>query len=215
MESADLRQWSAPQQVAGNLTAGKRCIDLAVAWDGTRWLGAWKEEQVPRFAVADRLGGEWCFFTGHPPTAMHENFQFVNLDGAWHLLSTDYPPHHPWLYRLVDGVAPWGQGRRLLVPSERFNSFPATISVARSVHPCWDNRAAVHLVDGLDNAAALYDWRARDGHYYLLYAGKNEERAGEFTGTATRKPWPRGWNKLALARSRDLVHWYPAGKGES
>ena len=49
------------------------------------------------------------------------------------------------------------------------------------------------------------------GYFYLVYAGKNEERADEFRGLASRRPWPRGWNKLGLARSRDLAHWYPAG----
>ncbi|MEJ2151262.1 MAG: hypothetical protein P8Z40_17610, partial [Chloroflexota bacterium] len=66
-----------------------------------------------------------------------------------------------------------------------------------------------------DNAAALCDWRARNGYFYLIYAGKNEERRDAFRGTASHRPWPRGWNKLALARSRDLVRWYPAGVPES
>lgn len=55
--------------------------------------------------------------------------------------------------------------------------------------------------DNLDNAAALYDWRKYDGYFYLLYSGRNE--AASYA--------KRGWNQLALSRSKDMVHWQAAG----
>ena len=46
------------------------------------------------------------------------------------------------------------------------------------------------------------------GYFYLIYGGKNEKRQEEFAGTAAHgRPWPRGWNRLGLARSKDLTHW--------
>jgi hypothetical protein len=51
-----------------------------------------------------------------------------------------------------------------------------------------------------------------DGLYYMVYGGRNEDRADEFTGAAAySRPWARGWNKLGLARSRDLVTWRVPG----
>jgi hypothetical protein len=58
--------------------------------------------------------------------------------------------------------------------------------------------------DNVANAAALYDWRANDGFFYLIYAGRTER--------ATYLH--RGWNRIGLARSKDLIHWQPAGKLE-
>ena len=222
LESPDLRHWSAPRPLAGNLTAGHRCIDLALAGAPGQWIGIWKEGSRTRIATAAQLDGDWQFLgTGdllferampsRDPKIIHENFQFLMLDGVWHLLSTDYPPHHPWLYRRAgDDWTHWVDGRRLLIPSERFNSIPAALA-APKLTPCWDNPAAGHIVDGLDNAAFLCDWRDSDGHFYLLYAGKNEDGRDRFNGTASDGPWPRGWNKLALARSRDLQTWTVAG----
>ena len=52
-------------------------------------------------------------------------------------------------------------------------------------------------------AASLCDRRADDGYFYMIYAGSNEQTA--YLG--------RGWNRLALARSKDLVHWFAPGSG--
>jgi hypothetical protein len=230
LESPDLRHWSAPRPLAGNLAAGRRCIDLALAHDNGQWIGIWKEEAVTRLAAAATLDGDWHFIgTGNllfertavsnDPKVIHENYQFIKLDGEWHLLVTDYPPHHPWLYRRAgNDWSHWVDGHRLMIPSERHNSIPESSAVAaeglpfRQLYPCWDNPAARHIVDGLDNAAFLCDWREQDGHFYLLYAGKNEDGCRQFNGTASNHPWPRGWNKLALARSRDLKTWFVTGQ---
>jgi hypothetical protein len=114
---------------------------------------------------------------------IHENFEFLWINGKLHLLSSDYPQgHHEYLYTLLDPSQPldWGQGVELNIPAESFNPLV----------PC--------------DAAALYDWRKYDGHFYLLYAGRSEATTYLH----------RGWNRLALARSKDLVHWVPAGAGD-
>jgi hypothetical protein len=201
MESPDFLHWGPHRPLAPNLTAGVRAIDAALARHADRWYLLYKAEgwRVAHMAAAPALEGPWEFVgNGLPAFLMpdgresgltHENFQALRIDGRWHVLTTDYPPHHPCLYDL-DGTGDdpahwlrWVNGRRLEVPAEAFNT-----------------------VDR-DNAASLCDWRQYDGHFYLLYARKGEIGRDRFSGSASHKPWPRGWNRLALARSRDLVHW--------
>jgi predicted GH43/DUF377 family glycosyl hydrolase len=52
------------------------------------------------------------------------------------------------------------------------------------------------------NAAFLVDWSDYDGYCYLIYAGTTESQTHD----------GRGNNKIALARSNDLVHWDSPGK---
>ena len=238
MTTRDFADWSDIQPVAANLTRGKRCIDLALRYHADRWIGVWREgANTTRFAACETLGGDWAWIgdgvgtlraaDGSDETGAemrHENFQLLTLDGVPHLLCTNYDPHHPWLYRMAgdpDDLASWtvwDDGRRLMIPSQRFNSIPKRLpcvqnhDVRRPLITCWDDPDAVHIVDGLDNAAFLCDWRDHDGFFTLLYAGKNEERRNAFNGTAGQRSWPRGWNRLGLARSRDLEHWLPAGR---
>ena len=51
-------------------------------------------------------------------------------------------------------------------------------------------------------AASLYDWRSHDGYFYLIYDTANEQKSSE----------GRGWKRIALARSNDLLRWSPAGR---
>jgi hypothetical protein len=206
MQSPDLVQWSERRPLAANLTHRARAIDAALAFDHDAWFLVYKDEKSkrPLFATAPTLDGKWqrvglpalLMADGRENGLTHENFQLLKIDGRWRLLSTDYAPHHPYLYTMAgtgeraEDWLRWENGYRLEIPEETFNT-----------------------VDR-DNAAALYDWRARDGYFYLIYAGKSEDHREEFRGKASRRPWPRGWNKLALARSRDLVRWYPAGVPE-
>lgn len=239
MESADLAAWSAPIAIAPNLTVGHRCIDLALARHGDRWIAVWREGQTPRFGWARELRGPWSFIGDdgsgrivredgrviRDEKMTHENFQFIAIDGTWHLLSTDYNPHEPWLYRMVGDPAElrswtqWCDGRVLRMPSQGFNSMTGDMDCVRRadfvrpLYPCWDDPSRVHIVDGLSNAPFAWDERARDGHFYVLYAGKNEQRRNDFNGTAAgggSRGWPRGWNRLAVARSRDLRTWEAA-----
>lgn len=198
--SKDLVHWSGNKPLAANLTAGQSVIDAALApVDHGEYL-IWKERKgmTPQIAFAPSLEGRFTLVgNGHPVLLtrsgkedglIHENYQFVAIEGTWYLLTTDYsqPPHGklaldpaPYLYRLAPGSQwlKWTQGYKLKIPVEPFNT------------------------DNVANAAALYDWRKRDGYYYLLYAGRKDEDS--YAG--------RGWNSLGLARSRDLVHWTVAG----
>lgn len=198
MTSKDLVHWSARHPLAANLTAGHGVIDAAVTRVGNGLFLIWKDGRKPkemrtRMAEAKSLGGPWQFVgsgdatlkmaSGEENGLIHENFEFLWIDGKLHLLSSDYPHgHHQYLYTLLDPSQPldWGQGFELNIPAESFNSLV----------PC--------------DAAALYDWREHDGYFYLLYAGRNE--ATTYLG--------RGWNRLALARSKDLVHWVSPGPGD-
>jgi len=204
--STDLHAWTPARRLAPNLAREDRVIDGALAWVEDHWMMACKWWQQLRFAHAPTLEGPWQWVqeasarmmsreTGEDNGYSHENFQILNLDGNWKLLSTDYLPkklhHHPWLYELEgDSSDPaswmtWKNGRQLQIEPEDWNR------------------------PDPDNAAALWDHRETDGGFYLIYGGKNEERIDEFRGTAaaTENPWPRGWNKLGLSRSNDLIHW--------
>ena len=238
MRTRDFTHWSDIKPVAANLTRGRRCIDLALTTHGGHWIGVWREgANTTRFAASETLDGDWSWIGDgvgklHPAagtdpaerTMHHENFQLLMIDDVPHLLCTNYDPHHPWLYRMAgepDDLTAWTEwwdGYRLMIPSQRFNSIPedqpcvANDDFRRPLYPCWDDPDGVYIVDGLDNAAYLCDWRDQDGFYVLLYAGKNERRRNAFNGRAGKRSWPRGWNRLGLARSRDLVHWIPAGR---
>ncbi len=237
LESSDLRTWSDLRPLAVGLTEGVRAIDGALTYRNGIWYLVWKAKGDTLFAYSKDLDTGWELAGSGKGSLInsegvdiadrgnyHENFQFLDIDGTQHLLSTDYNPHHPWLYRIsgnphdTDNWARWTEGRRLYVPSEEFNSIPKDHPAVqqndflRSLHPCWDDSNRVQIVDGLDNAAWISDWREYDGHFYIMYGGKNEIGRNRFNGTASGHGWPRGWNRLGLSRSVDLIHWKPAGR---
>jgi len=212
MTSADMVHWSARRPMAPNLTGANRVIDASVAAaDGGYYL-IWKEGSPsggmhPRLAFAKSLDGPFAYVgSGLPSLLMedgaengliHENYEFMHAKNQWYLLTTDYVlqgPHRgpapdpdlrwsqqgPRLYALAPGSSwlKWQHGYALDIAPEKFNTV---------------NR---------DNASAVYDWRAEDGYYYLIYAGCTERES--YAG--------RGWNQLGLARSKDLVHWTIAGQ---
>lgn len=198
MTSPDLLHWSARHQFAEKLTTGQSVIDLSVTSTSQGYYAVWRQglEDYPRdiklrLASAKSLSGPWQFVgsgvvalhlaSGKSNGWIHENYQFIWIDGLLRLLSDDYlnDQESEFLYTLVNPAEPltWGKGFELQIPEQSFN---------RKVR-CF--------------AAAICDWRKQDGHFYLLYAGCNEQTT--YQG--------RGWNRLALARSKDLVHWLPAG----
>jgi hypothetical protein len=195
--SNNLQNWSSPIQFLPNLTAGRRVIDIALAFANGKYYGIWKENrpisegkrQIPLIATSERLDDEWEYIEdgkirlhvkeGADNRKAHENYQFLLVDGKWYLLSLDYSPHSPFLYTMAgDGTRDddwliWEQGFELLVPLEMFNT---------------NNRS---------NAPFIADWRHHDGYFYMLYAGRTE-------GISHAR---RGNNKLGLARSKDLHLW--------
>jgi hypothetical protein len=198
MTSRDLVHWSRRHRLATNLTAGRRVIDLSVTRTGQGYYAVWRQGREgnarrihPRFAAARKLSGPWHFVgsgyvelrmaDGKENGMIHENYEFLRIGGVLHMLSNDYLGNAggEYLYTLLNPAQPllWGKGFELAIPDQSFN---------RMVR-C--------------TAAALYDWRKRDGYFYFLYAGRNEERTYLH----------RGWNRLGLARSKDLIHWIPAG----
>jgi hypothetical protein len=130
--------------------------------------------------------GPWQLL-GEPDFGPFENYQFIPIDGTWHLLGTSIPVHAPQLYRLAgDPAKPkswlhWKLVRTIEVPEEEWNGGGT--------------------VPGLDyeraNSAYLCDARAADGYFYLLYAGSTELTTNE----------GRGHAKIGVARSKDLEHW--------
>lgn len=197
--SDDLESWSSPEPIAENLVDDYSVIDIALAENKGKYYVMLKEEEdlsgqrtkITKIAVGDALNADFqwigngkCTFrvqNGSESQRIHENYQFIVIDGNWHVLSTDYSPHRPWLYRMESSgldVADedwltWIDGYELEVPQECFNP---------------NHRS---------NAAFLADWRHHAGYFYLLYAGRRQgiTHAG------------RGHNKLGLARSRDLKNW--------
>lgn len=193
--SADLMHWSRRLPLGADVTAGQRAIDAAVAHSGGGYYLIWKQGQhhmKPRIAFAKSLDGPFRFVEtgdlslsmkdGHDDGLIHENYEFLEVDGRWRLLATDYNPPSPRLYSLENKSdwLTWRDGYELNIPKESFNT------------------------DNVANAAALYDWRKHDGYFYLIYAGRTEHETY----------LKRGWNRLGLARSKDLIQWEAAGSVE-
>ncbi len=188
--------WTEMRQVAPNLTEEIRAIDLALAESKNKYYVVWKDRHKtwlwrkdrPRIAVASDLDSDFSYINdgimkfflrgGEESKKTHENFQFLQIDGIWHLITTDYVPHRTFLYRISGAGSgendtdwlKWVDGHELVVPSESFNTRHRS------------------------NAGFLADWRVYDGYFYLLYAGNTEGRSYA----------RRGDNTLGLARSKDL-----------
>jgi hypothetical protein len=198
--SKDLENWEHKKPLARNVTKGFRAIDAAMAYEGGKYYVTWKQrvfgKDCFRMACADSMEGPFEY-AGHGyarflmPSGVengliHENFEFIKIDGRWHVLVTDYrpEPHAPYIYRMEgSGMEPedwlkWVDGRKIDIAMEPFNT---------------EHQA---------NASFLADWRDKDGFFYLLYAGRTEDRSHA----------GRGDNKLGLSRSTDLINWFIPGK---
>ncbi len=195
-ESADLETWGPIKPIAANLTTGKRAIDIAIEQANGKIYLIFKEKQTPKIAVGDSLDGDFKFIgdglvkfkmTDGNTANAHENYQFLKIDGKWHLLVTNMKgAHGPHLYTMAgDGATDedwlqWVDGYKCMVADEPFNT------------------------GSHDNSSVLLDQSAVDGYYYLLYAGSMAETKEQYAG--------RSHNKLGLSRSTDLKTWLPAGK---
>ena len=196
--SPDLTTWSVAHPLAATLTAGRSYIDAALAPSAGRLFLFYKDDQnlQTHLAAGPALDGPWHVVGNGLPTLttapgqaspqVHENYEVLQIDGRWRLLTTDYSPvtNQGFLYSMRgDGAAEtdwltWEGGYTLAVQREAFNT------------------------NHVDNAAYLADQRASDGFFYLFYGGRTE-------GTTHAG---RGNNKLGVSRSTDLKVWKPAGQ---
>lgn len=179
----DLIRWSEMKPLAKNITDGVRAIDAAIIPFNNKIYLVWKRVQEPLIAVGDSLNDTNWEILGRPLKPWFENGQFFEVDGKVNMIITA-GAHLPSLTRMVENGNKnqdwliWEELRNILLPVEEFNSFQTS------------------------NAASIIDWRAHDGYFYLIYAGKTE-------GISHSR---RGDNKLALARSKDLMNWEIPGK---
>ncbi len=196
--SRDLVHWTPIQPLMPGVHDSVSCIDGAIGWvDGYAYLGykLGQDFHVTR-SVNRGIDGQWL-----PPLRASaagdwaENYQFVQIDGAWRMIATARDPrahgdggytggHAPFIYTMDgDGSAlehwsRWVNKTLIEIPGEDWNT------VMRA------------------NSAYLCDWRAHDGHFYLFYAGSND---------ATRFK-ERGHAKIGVARSSDLKTWSLPGR---
>ena len=194
--STDLENWGPITPLAGKLTKGVRAIDAALhKTDSGRYFLMWKEKQDPRIATARSIAGPWSriggdgdveFTTRSGDTSdSFENYQFMEIDGKTHLLATHMGNGHlPFLFEL--------QGS----PESTQNWIS------------WKNGYAIELprqgfnTDDRANAAVMWDQRDLDGNFYILYAGNEPRTSRDYAG--------RGWNRMGIARSSDLITWQAA-----
>ena len=177
--STDLEHWEAPQRLAQNLTAGTRAIDAAVIFHAQKYYLVWKAAQISQIAVCERMDGDWTHL-GQACQYWFENAHFIDIDGKIHLVLTSRDDQHRTSIAAMAGDGSrdkdwtqWHDYRPFNIPTEAFNLYEQA------------------------NAGFLMDWRARDGYFYLLYAGTTE-------GLSHAR---RGDNRLGVARSQDLNLW--------
>ncbi len=136
-------------------------------------------------SVSGSLDGPWQLL-GEPDLGLTENFQFLVIDGVWHVLATTIPIHVPALFRLVGDPAnpsSWLHWQKV-----------ATFDVPQEA---WNRGETAGIDHETANSAYLCDARRADGYWYLFYAGSEELTS--FEG--------RGHAKIGIARSRDLRSW--------
>ena len=186
--------WSEPRELLPDELPGERTIDAALAHTDLglfllfkRGLHTSADQHVElAWSESGALDGPWEVL-GEPDLPLSENFEFLPIDGTWHVLATSIPVHEPVLYELGGDPGDerswlhWEKVRAFDVPEESWNTGPGLAGV--------DHETA--------NSAYLCDARGVDGSWYLFYAGSTELTT--FEG--------RGHAKIGLARSKDLEHW--------
>jgi hypothetical protein len=205
--SDDLVHWTPRKTLGLNLTevGNQRVIDAALAQaDGGYYL-VYKEQTPgihsrPRMAFSTSLDGPFHYVgdgivallmkDGKDNGFFHENYEFLHTNGQWYLLTTDYF-HNRQNHDKYDVQAPYLYA---LEPGSHWLKWIGGYT--------FDLPQEKFNMESIANAAALYDWRKYDGYYYLIYAGRND-------GQTYAK---RGWNRIALARSKDLIHWSVPGE---
>ena|SRR3984885_1791785 len=188
--NASLRTWSIAHPLGHGLA--HRMIDAALAFTGRGVILGFKAgTTVQHFEIAwaPTLSGTF-HVVGRPDIVLYndtvENYEFVTVDGSWHLVATSNTLDQPFLFTLGPGdpATPstwlhWSAGQPLTVPSQSFNSGSGISSVS------------------FEHANSAFLCVGPQGEDYLTYAGSTELTS--FGG------W--GHARIGLARSSDLVHW--------
>ena len=193
MRSKDLVKWNTRKPLAANLTSGTRAIDAAIAFNNKKYYLFWKEKQITRCAVSSSIDGKFKFIEDGYPTFQKangeavnwcENYTLIKIDGKWRLICTIQPrPHKPCIFTMANS-------------GEKNSDWLTWIQGLTPELPKQEFNSGEFA-----NAATLMSLQEVDGYIYLLYAGNTEGKS--YIG--------RGWNKLGLARSKDLIEWIPAG----
>ena len=183
--SLDFRAWSAPRRLAPRVRSGPDdyLIDAAAAHTGAGLVLAYNrnaDDFEVAWSVSGAPDGPWRHL-GVADTGPLENYQFLLIDGTWHMVGTTVPVHRELLFRLngppddPQSWLHWTLVRELAIPAQAWNRPPGEVA----------------------NALFLCDARALDGYWYAFYAGSTE--LDRFGG--------RGYAKVGIARSPDLVRW--------
>jgi hypothetical protein len=192
--SSALSAWSPARPLAPGLAA--RMIDAALAFTGHGVILGFKagtsaQHQHFEIAWAPSLSGQFRL-VGQPDIVVYgdtvENYEFLTVDGTWHLVATSNILDQPYLFALGPGdpTVPttwlhWTAGTQLMVPSEGFNSAPGISSVA------------------YEHANSAFLCVGPAGEDYLTYAASTELTAYGGWGHA----------RIGIARSSDgdLTTW--------
>lgn len=188
--NASLQSWSAAHPLGRGLA--HRMIDAALAFTAHGVILGFKAGTTTQhfeIAWAPSLSGTF-HLVGQPDIMVYddtvENYEFLTVDGAWHLVATSNTLDQPFIFTLGPGdpATPstwlhWSAGHQLSVPSETFNSGEGISSV------------------GYEHANSAFLCVGPAGEDYLTYAGSTE--LSQFGG------W--GHARIGLARSTDLVRW--------
>jgi hypothetical protein len=215
MTSSDLVHWSPPHPFARNLTAGEGADDLTVTRRGDLYYAMWKEAVIPhglprriaakksqippwnyglrpRLAVAKNLSGPWSFIgTGYPTLKMANGNENGLIHENFEFVWIDKVLH------VFSSAYPHGHHAYLYALLNEENLLQWGKGIEFEIPTEQFNRIVPY------DAGAVYDWRKQDGYFYLIYAGHDDKTS--YAG--------RGWNRMALARSKDLVHWSTPGSG--
>jgi hypothetical protein len=190
--NAAMSSWSGPHPLAHGLAG--RMIDAALAFTGHGVIlgfkaGTTSQRQHFEIAWAPSLSGHFQL-VGQPDIVVYgdtvENYEFLTVEGVWHLVATSNLLDQPFIFTLGPGdpSAPatwlhWSAGRELMVPSEAFNTGSGVSSV------------------GFEHANSAYLCVGSGDEDYLTYAGSTE--LSRFGG------W--GHARIGIARSSNLVDW--------
>jgi hypothetical protein len=188
--SAALTSWSHPYPLAHGLAG--RMIDGALAFTGNGVILGFKAgttSQHFEIAWAPSLSKPFRLI-GRPDIVLYndtvENYEFLTVDGTWHLVATSNTLDQPFTFTLGAGDPStpttwlhWTGGTQLMVQGEAFDSGTGISSVS------------------YEHANSAFVCVGPGGENYLTYAGSTELTAYGGWGHA----------RIGIARSSDLVDW--------